>query len=131
MKHPAYCYRIDSKVSKKLFAEICKTLKREKLYRNPNFTASELSELLHINTRNIAAVVQLNTGNNFSNLLNTYRLADAEFLLRNKQEFSAEEIGLMSGFGSRQSFYRVFQQFYGTTPRKFRLSHLEQQAQQA
>jgi AraC-like DNA-binding protein len=88
-----------------------------------------LSELLHINTRNIAAIVQLNTGSNFSKLLNTYRLADAEVMLRNKQEFSAEEIGLMSGFGSRQSFYRVFQENYGTTPRKFRLTHLEQQAQ--
>jgi AraC-like DNA-binding protein len=125
MSHPAYCERIDSKRSKKLFAEINKALKKKKLYRDPNFTAQQLSELLSINTRYIAAVVQLNTSDNFSNLLNSFRLADAERMLRTNSEYSAEEIGLMSGFGSRQSFYRVFLKKHGVTPRQFRIQNRE------
>lgn len=125
MSHPAYCDRIDSKRSKQLFTQIHNTLKKKKLYRDPNFTAQQLSELLSINTRYIAAVVQLNTNDNFSNLLNSFRLADAERMLRTNSEFSAEEIGLMSGFGSRQSFYRVFLKKYGVTPRQFRVQNKE------
>ena len=125
MHHPAYCQRIDPKRSKKLFAEIFQALKKGKLYRDPNFTAQQLSEQLNINTRYIAAIVLVNTNNNFSHLLNSLRLADAERLLRTQSEYSAEEIGLMSGFGSRQSFYRVFLKNYGMTPRQFRLLNKE------
>lgn len=120
MPHPSYCDRVDVKRSKTIYADICKTLKKGKLYRDPNFTAQQLAELLNINTRYIAAVVQLNTNDNFSNLLNSLRLTDAERMLRTKSDYSAEEIGLLSGFGSRQSFYRVFLKKYGITPRQFR-----------
>ena len=101
-------------------------MKKGKLYRNPNFTAQQLSEQININTRYIAAVVQLNMNSNFCDLLNSFRLADAERMLRTKSEYSAEEIGLMSGFGSRQSFYRVFLKKHGITPRQFRIQHREQ-----
>lgn len=125
MTHPTYCDRIDPKRSKKLYAEIYNAVKKGKLYRNPNFTALQLSEQININTRYIAAVVQLNTNSNFCDLLNSFRLADAERMLRTKSEYSAEEIGLMSGFGSRQSFYRVFLKKHGITPRQFRIQHRE------
>ena len=126
MQHPAYCQRIDPKRSKKLFAEICSTLKKGKLYRNPKLTAQQLATLLKTNTRYIAAVVQLNTNDNFSNLLNTFRLADAEQMLIASSEYSAEEIALMSGFGSRQSFYKVFVKKHGIAPSQFRIQHREQ-----
>ena len=126
MTHPTYCDRIDPKRSKKLYAEIYNAVKKCKLYRNPNFTALQLSEQININTRYIAAVVQLTTNSNFCDLLNSFRLADAERMLRTKSEYSAEEIGLMSGFGSRQSFYRVFLKKHGVTPRQFRIQHREQ-----
>ena len=126
MQHPAYCQRIDPKRSKKLFAEICSTLKKGKLYRNPKLTAQQLAKLLKTNTRYIAAVVQLNTNDNFSNLLNTFRLADAEQMLIASSEYSAEEIALMSGFGSRQSFYKVFVKKNGIAPSQFRIQHREQ-----
>lgn len=123
MSHPTYCDRIDLKRSKQLYTEIYNALKKAKLYRNPNFTAQQLSEQLNINTRYIAAVVQLNTNDNFSTLLNSFRLAEAERLLSTKSEYTAEEIGLMSGFGSRQSFYRVFLKKHGITPRQYRIQN--------
>ena len=123
MSHPTYCDRIDPKRSKQLYTEIYNALKKAKLYRNPNFTAQQLSEQLNINTRYIAAVVQLNTNDNFSTLLNSFRLAEAERLLSTKSEYTAEEIGLMSGFGSRQSFYRVFLKKHGITPRQYRIQN--------
>lgn len=126
MSHPTYCDRINKQLSQKLYSEICRTLKKGKLYRNPKFTSQQLAELLNTNTRYIAAVVQLNTNDNFSNLLNTLRLADAEQMLLTSSEYSAEEIGLMAGFGSRQSFYRVFIKKHGIAPRQFRIQHREQ-----
>lgn len=127
MPHPAYCTRLDAKLSKVLYADICKTLRKGKLYRNPDLTAQHLAELLNTNTRYIAAAIQLNTNDNFSNLLNSIRLADAERMLRTKPDYSAEEIALSTGFGSRQTFYRIFVKTYGITPRQFRLQCKEEQ----
>ena len=123
MPHPTYCDRISSKRSKEFFSSIYKTLQKGKYYRDPKFTAKQLSTLTNINTRYIAAVVQLLTNSNFNDLLNSFRLKEAEQMLLSRPEFSAEEIALMSGFGSRQSFYRVFLKQYGVTPRQFRVQH--------
>ena len=129
MPHPAYYDRISSKRSKEIYSSIHKTLQKGKYYRDPKFTAQQLSTLIQVNTRYIAAVVQLNTGKNFSDLLNSFRLKEAEKMLLTRPEFSAEEIALMSGFGSRQSFYRVFLKHYGVTPRHFRMREQRQTAE--
>ena len=121
MPHPTYCQRISSKRSKEIYTLIHKTIQKGKYYKDPKFTTQQLSALLNINTRYIAAVVQLNTNRNFNDLLNSFRMSEAEQMLLTAVEFSAEEIGLMSGFGSRQSFYRTFRKIHGITPRQFRM----------
>ncbi|MBO5698981.1 MAG: AraC family transcriptional regulator [Bacteroidaceae bacterium] len=121
---PPYCKRLSAERAAAIYAEIIKKLKKEKLYRDPKYTASKLAKDLQTNTRYIAASVLTSTGDNFSTLVNSLRLHDACKMLSSKkhEQLSAEEIGLLSGFSSRQSFYRAFEKVYNITPRQYRLS---------
>lgn len=120
---PPYCQRLKAERAAEIYAEIIKKLKKEKLYRDPKYTATQLAADLNTNTRYIAAAVLTSTGDNFNTLINNLRLHDACKMLRSKhhKELSAEEIGLLSGFSSRQSFYRAFLKTFNITPRHYRL----------
>ncbi len=126
---PNYCSRLKQERSAELFSKIVNKLKRERLYRDPKYTATQLAADLNTNTRYIAASILKSTGDNFNTLINELRIRDAQKMLRSKhyEKLSAEEIGLLAGFSSRQSFYRAFQLSLNTTPRQYRLSALNEE----
>ena len=98
-------------------------LTREKLYRDPQYNTKRLAADLHTNTRYISAAVALCTGNNYSALVNSLRLRDVCKMMRSPKhkDMTVEEIGLLSGFSSRQAFYLAFHRIYACTPRAYRL----------
>lgn len=120
---PPYCKRLKAERAAEIYTDILRKLKKEKLYRDPKYSASQLARDLHTNTRYIAAAILTSTGDNFNTLVNSLRLHDACKMLKSKhyEELSAEEIGLMAGFSSRQSFYRAFLKAYGCPPRQYRI----------
>lgn len=119
---PAYIRRFNAERAQMLYVEALKLIRKGKLYRDPSFTAGVLAQQLHTNTRYISAATAIVTGNNFSALMNSLRLADAVKMLRSEKHnhFTVEEIALQAGFASRQVFYKVFQQMYHCTPRQYR-----------
>lgn len=120
---PAYRHRIKAEKSDELYVKILGHLTKNKLYRDPNYTSKKMAADLHTNTRYIAASVANNTGNNYNVLVNGLRLRDACQMLRSPRyaNLTAEEIGLLSGFSSRQAFYMAFSKVYNITPRAYRL----------
>lgn len=124
---PPYCKRLKAERAAEIYTEILKKLRKDKLYRDPKYTATQLAQDLKTNTRYIAASVLKSTGDNFNTLVNSLRLHDARKMLKSKhyEDLSAEEIGLLSGFSSRQSFYRAFTKAYGITPRQYRISQID------
>lgn len=124
---PCYCARIKEKRTTELFSEILKKLKRDRLYRDPNYSAKQLAADINTNTRYLAATIHTKTGGNFNTLINNLRLLDAKRMLQSckYQKLSLEEIALYSGFSSRQSFYRAFYKAYQTTPKQYRSSTSE------
>ncbi len=109
--------RVDS-----LFEEIMAYLTSEHRYRDHSLTTARLAKALHTNTRYIAAVVAENTGGNYNVLLNKMRLSDAEKMLRSRRydHMTVEEIAIIAGFATRQSFHATFNKHYGCTPADFR-----------
>lgn len=122
---PAYRTRLRSERAAQLFAKILEKLTADKLYRDPKFTAQRLAEELQTNTRYISAAVALHTGDNYNALVNSLRLRDACRMLRSTRyaQYTAEEIGLLSGFSSRQAFYSAFHRSKNCTPRQYRLGN--------
>lgn len=122
-KEPAYRLRLKSEKADELYIRILDHLTRNRRYRNPDYTASQLAKDLKTNTRYISAAIALRTGSNYNALVNSFRLRDACRMLRSPRHahLSAEEIGLLSGFSSRQAFYAAFRRVYTITPRAYRL----------
>lgn len=121
---PAYRLRLKAERSDELYVRILDHLVRHKLYRDPGYTATRLAADLQTNTRYIAAAVANRTGSNYNTLVNSFRLRDACQMLRSPRyaHLTAEEVGLLSGFSSRQAFYLAFAKVHNVTPRAYRLA---------
>lgn len=99
---------------------------REVLAR-PKLNIGDMAAMLGVGSRTLSAVLKREGGGNFCTFISDLRLAEAERLLRLRRyaRFSAEQIGLMVGFASRQSFYPHFKSKYGCTPIEYRRRNLK------
>lgn len=84
-----------------------------------------------ISTRDAAAYVHLSnvyfgifykqhTGENFTDTLNKYRLEKAKEYLENETELKTSMIYTKFGFSNQGHFYKIFKQYTGMTPLKYR-----------
>lgn len=106
----------------RIYVEVLNLLQVKKLYREPGITARRLAEIMGEDHRAISAALAIQSDENFLSLLSRLRIREACRLLKDPKfnDWSAEEIGLRSGFASRQAFYLAFNRVMGTTPKKYR-----------
>lgn len=106
----------------RVYVEVLHLLQVKKLYREPGITARKIAEMMGEDHRAISAALAIQSGENFLSLLSRLRVREACRLLRDPKfaEWSAEEIGLRSGFASRQAFYLAFNRIMNCTPRQYR-----------
>lgn len=119
---PAYRSRLKAERANELYIQILEKISKEKLYRDPDYNTAKLAADLNTNTRYISAAVAVNTGGNYNALVNGLRLRDACKMMRSPkyEHMTVEEIGLFSGFASRQAFYLAFHRVYNCTPKDYR-----------
>lgn len=106
----------------RVYVEVLNLLQVKKLYREPGITARKLAEMMNEDYRAISAALAIQSGENFLTLLSRLRLREACRMLKDPKYnvWSAEEIGLRSGFASRQAFYLAFKRSMGITPKQYR-----------
>ena len=94
----------------------------------PKLSIGDVAAMLGVGPRTLSAVLKREGCGNFRSFVSDFRLAEAERLLRLRRyaRFSAEQIGLMAGFASRQSFYPHFKEKYGCTPIEYRSRNLNE-----
>lgn len=128
---PAYRSRLKGERADELFVKILSYITKGKRYRDPACQAQEVAKALETNTRYISAAVALRTGGNYNELVNSFRLRDACQMLVSPRyaRYTAEEIGLLSGFSSRQAFYLAFRKKMSVTPREYRLNRGEEKGE--
>ena len=78
-------------------------------------------------------MVNIRFHENYSSLVNEYRIKDAQYLLTDKRymDKTMEEISAMVGFANRQSFYAAFYKILGMTPRNYRMAYLAKEKELA
>ena len=92
-----------------------------KRYRNPKYTALQLSEDIGVNTRYLSAAIQKHYGCNFATLVNKLRIEDAkEMLSATECTLTMEDLSYSAGFSTRQSFYNAFSKYVGMPPSEYR-----------
>lgn len=101
-----------------LMPHIIQLLEEERLYLNPNLKLADVAEALGINRNAISACINAK-GSTFNQLVNDYRLQHAKELLLSESGMKMAIIGLESGFANERSFFRVFKDATGMTPKEW------------
>lgn len=98
------------------------TIMRDKrLFRDPDLTLSRLSRKLGIPSRQISNAVNRVLGQNISQVVNEYRIAEAQHLL-SETDRSITAVMFDSGFYTKSNFNREFVRITGMTPSDYRRS---------
>lgn len=104
-----------------LFDELCKLMRKEKLYTNPRTNRQTLAELLLTNEKYLSECIHIHKGVTVNTYLNLLRLEHAcELLTHPSEEYTIESIAIDSGFGARNTFHTIFRNHYGITPDEYR-----------
>jgi AraC-like DNA-binding protein len=94
---------------------------KDRIYLVPDLKITTLSKFLNTNRTYISNLINEETGGNFNNYVNRFRVEHAINMMGQKgasllvMDYIAEE----SGFGSSSSFIRAFKNLKGTTPGKY------------
>jgi len=101
--------------------DIIQFVEEEDYHMNPNASLSGLSESLNSSVNHISKLINLHTGKNFNQFINTYRidLSKKRLLDKNYQHLTIEAIGYSVGFKSKSAFYSTFKQLAGISPKTF------------
>ncbi len=129
-KNPLYRTLVKPELVEDLYQKIMAKFVVEKKYKDPDYSAQKLAKDLETNSRYISAVINLRFQDNYSQMVNEFRVKDAMYMLKDKhsQHMSMEDIASQVGFSNRQSFYAAFYKRTGCTPREFRLNAQKEMA---
>lgn len=103
----------------KLANKVRQLMEERRLYENPAFCIQHLARELGTNRSYASALFKSELGHSFIDFVNTYRLRDAELLLRTTT-LPITVIFKQVGFGTPLSFRRAFEKKNGMTPTAYR-----------
>ena len=121
-KEATYIGALSTTLVEDIYEKILLKFVVEKKYRDPEYTAARLAEEIGCNARYISAVVHLRYRDNFSQLINEFRIKEAMYMITDKHfaDLKMEDIALATGFANRQCFYSAFFRKNGMTPLEYR-----------
>ena len=112
------------KIHQNELKEIEKNLKtyfnKERPWLDPQLNIWDVAKEIGTNRSYISKVVNDNVGCNFNQFVNKYRIKEAKKLLNKTPEIPISEISDLAGFGSLNSFIRIFKNSESCTPSKFK-----------
>lgn len=88
-------------------------------FQNPGLTASMVCQEIKISEKYLAQFLKEQTGKTFAKYVEDLRVERAKELLCST-DYSNEKIAELAGFGSSNSFYRIFNKRTGVSPGVFR-----------
>jgi AraC-like DNA-binding protein len=103
------------------FGKLSLLMKEKRLFTNSEIKRKEIAMLIGISDRGLHDCIKDNSGMSFTEYVNSLRLAYSRELLSNRDEnLTIDAIAFESGFNSRTTFYRLFNESYGLSPKQFK-----------
>lgn len=106
---------------KELFNDIKVYLAAEKQYLSPDFKIEDVAKAVSTNRNYASQIINEQSGGNFSNFINEYRVEEAmqELINPDNANMTIEAIAQKVGFKSKSAFNNAFKKFCGITPSAF------------
>lgn len=95
---------------------------KQEIFRKQDLKITQVSALLQTNRTYVSTLINSEFGYTFSDFVNSYRIAAARKLLSDskQQNYSLNYVSEACGFGSVNSFIRIFREKEGITPGRYR-----------
>ncbi len=105
----------------KLFFRLKALMETEKSYLDPNLTLKSIADRLSTNTKYLSQAVNHHTGTNFQHFINAYRIDEVKDKISSAayRNLTLYGIALQCGFKNKSTFYKVFKEITGITPRDY------------
>lgn len=105
----------------KLYDQLKQLLETDKLYLNVELSLKAVADLLNTNTKYLSQVVNHQAGINFQQFINLYRVKEAKrkIVKDSLSNLTLYGIALQCGFKNKSTFYKVFKEVTGYTPKDF------------
>lgn len=115
---------LDADLSRALLEELQAFMDSEKPYLDNTLSLTQLAQQMGISSNYLSQAINEQTGSNFFDYINKYRVDAAKQLLSaaDRRESSILAIAMDAGFNSKSAFYTAFKQHAQTTPSEFRRS---------
>ncbi len=109
------------KDEEKIYKKFKELLEKEKIYKQPDISASKLARKLNTNTSYLSIIIHNRFEESFKSIINKYRINEARRLLTSPEysKYSIEGIAEEVGYNSRSTFYQSFKQITGLTPTQY------------
>lgn len=101
------------------FLRLKKLMDEKKIYKNIDLKLSDLSSELKTTNHNLSQVINIKTGNNFYDFINSYRIEEIKKLLskpENIRRYTILSLAYDAGFNSKATFNKFFKKVTGLTP---------------
>ncbi len=101
--------------------EIKAFIEDETYYLLPSASLKDLAKTLGSNSNYISQIINANTGLNFNDFINQYRIEESKkrLLDKNYSHLTIEAIGNSVGFKSKATFYNAFKKHVEMSPKAF------------
>ncbi len=103
-----------------VLARFAAMLEQEHIYREMTCSRERVARSLGVNENYLSRIVNQHYGKRFTDIVNGYRIREAQEMLKDKPEESITSIAFAVGFSSIPSFNRVFKETTGESPRSYR-----------
>lgn len=110
----------DSSEEYQSFIRMENLIVENQLFLNPRISREEILKATGIGKNVLVPLLKKYAGStNLSDYINRLRLEYAVRMIKDNKNFTIDYIAEASGFNSRSTFYRVFQNVYGMTPSQY------------
>ncbi|MCE7995946.1 MAG: AraC family transcriptional regulator [Roseivirga sp.] len=95
-------------------------LLEDQRYKSPELSMPVLAKLTGLTPHQFSSFINDQLNQNFSQLINSYRIEAAREMLRSEAHLTVEAIGFDCGFNSPSTFHTAFKKATGLTPAAYR-----------
>lgn len=100
--------------------ELLTYFEKDKPWLDPQLNILQVAKQIGTNRSYVSNIINEQIGCNFNQFVNYYRINEAKLLFKQRPELAIAEISELAGFGSVNSFIRIFKASEHKTPAQFK-----------